>query len=221
MPVDRFDEVPLRLQKGEVVTVTGYYGFKNSGGGGKYPLRMDFEVIRWPSESSTLRSFAYSFIAQWLDRVLLPLQSSEIRWYKMTLHLTNGKTYQIPLVGKYGKCEGPQNPEKMFEVSLIPHLGSKATKTFRLRGVAEAYDKFDRPDLSTPHIIYQAQYLETALVGPMTFPTDDGEENEQAGMILRYVKITEADRRARQRDPKRRIKIVPIHFSAAFCMGFH
>lgn len=46
----------------------------------------------------------------------------------------------------------------LFKLSTLstlwtpPHLGSKATKTFRLRGVAEAYDQFDRLDLSAPSI---------------------------------------------------------------------
>lgn len=221
MPIDRFDEVSLRLQKGEVLTVTGYYGLKGSNGGVKYPLRMDFEVVRWPLGSSNLRCFAYSFTSQWLEKVLLPLQSSEIRWYKMTISLANGKTYQIPLVGKYGKFEGPHNPGRMFEVSLIPHQGSKATKTFRIRGVAEAYDQFDRPDLQSPEILRQAQLLERALVAPIIFSTADHGEDDSAAMVLQYVRIPEADRKARQRDPKRRGKVVPIHFSAAFCMGFH
>jgi len=182
---------------------------------------MDFEVVRWPLDSSNLRVFAYSFTAEWIEKVLLPLQSSEIRWYKMTLSLSNGKAYQIPLVGKYGKFEGPQNPDKMFEVSLIPNLGSKATKTFRLRGVAEAYDQFDRPDLKAPDILHQAQLLERALVTPMLFSTANHPEEDPSGMILRYVRIPEANKKARQQDTKRRGKIAPIHFSAAFCMGFH
>lgn len=139
----------------------------------------------------------------------------------MNLTLANGQTYQIPLVGKYGKFEGPQNTDKAFEVSLIPNQGSKATKTFRLRGVAEAYDQFDRPDRQTPDIFRQAQLLERALVTPMILFSSDRKEDDQAGMILRYVKIPEAERRARLRDPKRRVKLVPIYFSAAFCMGFH
>ena len=199
MPIDRFDEVSLKLQRGEVITVTGYYGLRGLSSGVKYPLRMDFEVVRWPMGSSNLRCFAYSFTSQWLEKILLPLQSSEIRWYKMTLHLANGKTYQIPLVGKYGKFEGPQNPGRMFEVSLIPHLGSKATKTFRIRGVAEAYDQFDRPDLKAPEILRQAQLLERALVTPMIFSTADHVEDDSAAMVLQYVRIPEAERKARQR----------------------
>lgn len=221
MPIDRFDEVSLRLQKGEVITVTGYYGLKGANGGVKYPLRMDFEVVRWPLGSSNLRYFAYSFTAQWLEKVLLPLQSTDIRWFKMTLHLANGKTYQIPLVGKYGKFEGPQNPSRLFEVSLIPHQGSKATKTFRIRGVAEAYDQFDRPDHQSPEILRQAQLLERALVTPIIFSTADHGGDDPTAMVLQYVRIPETERKARQRDPKRRGKVVPIHFSAAFCMGFH
>lgn len=82
-------------------------------------------------------------------------------------------------------------------------------------------DQFDRPDLKAPDILYQAQLLERALVTPMFFSATDRIEDNQTDMILRYVKIPEVERKARQRDPKRRGKIVPIYFSAAFCMGFH
>lgn len=115
-----------------------------------YPRRMDFEVLRWPT-SASLRSFAYYFTAYWLDSVLLPLQSSEIKWHKMIIRLPNTEQYfQIPLVGKYGHYNGGgQTPlfekGKQFEVSLIPSHSSKSTKTFRLRGVADAYEMFDRP----------------------------------------------------------------------------
>ena len=30
MPIDRFDEVSLKLQRGEALTVTGYYGLRGS-----------------------------------------------------------------------------------------------------------------------------------------------------------------------------------------------
>lgn len=52
-----------------------------------------------------LRCFAYSFTTQWLEGILLPMQSSKIKWYKMTLQLSNGGSYQIPLMGKYGHYE--------------------------------------------------------------------------------------------------------------------
>ena len=220
MPIDRFDEVPLRLHKGEILTITGYYGQRDLRGT-KYPLRMDFEVLQWPLASCSLRAFAYSFTTQWIEGILLPLQSSEMKWYKLTLHLTNGRCYQIPLVGKYGKAEGPQAPGKMFEVSLIPDQGTKATKTFRIRGVAEAYDLFDRPELSKPTVLHHAHLLEKALVTPINLMAGDGSANEQGGMALRYVKIPEADRRARAKEPKRKVKVSSISFSAAFCVGFH
>lgn len=97
MPIDRFDEVPLRLFEGEIITMMGYYGLRSFERGVKYPLQMDFKIVRWSLGSSNLRCFAYSFILQWLEKIILPLQSSEIRWYKMTLLLISGKTYQIPL----------------------------------------------------------------------------------------------------------------------------
>ena len=106
----------------------------------------------------------------------------------MILHLANGKTYQIPLVGKYGKYEGPQNTDRTFEVSLITQLGAKATKTFRLRGVAEAYDQFDRPELNAPHVINQAQILERALVAPITFPSSFGLSRSLPLISYRYAK---------------------------------
>ena len=105
----------------------------------------------------------------------------------MILHLANGKTYQIPLVGKYGKYEGPQNTDRTFEVSLITQLGAKATKTFRLRGVAEAYDQFDRPELNAPHVINQAQILERALVAPITFPSSFGLSRSLPLISYRYA----------------------------------
>lgn len=49
------------------------------------------------------------------------------------------------------------NPDKTFEVNLIPYQGSEVTKTFRVRGVAEAYEQFDRPERCDLAIIQHAQ----------------------------------------------------------------
>lgn len=72
MPIDRFDEIPLKVNRGDILTVTGYYGARSSSKGKKYPLRMDFEVLQWPT-STTLRYFLYSFTSYWLDKAFLPL----------------------------------------------------------------------------------------------------------------------------------------------------
>lgn len=100
----------------------------------------------------------------------------------------------------------------MFEVSLIPNQGTKATKTFRLRGVTDAYEQFDHPELNNPAILHHVQLLEKALVAPIHFQPLEGYTNEQGNMILRYVKLPEPDRRARAREPKQKGKIDPISF---------
>ncbi len=100
---------------------------------------------------------------------------------------------------KYGQYEGPQNPDKMFEVNLIPNLGSEVTKTFRLRGVAKAYEQFDRPERCDPAILHHAQLLERAFVTPIYFPSPNGNSGDTDGMVLRYVKISEAEKKARSR----------------------
>lgn len=191
-----------------MITVTCYYGNKNSSGINRYPLRMDFEVLRWPSETSNLRCFAYGFTTHWLDGLLLPLQPPEMRWSKMTLRLPNGQYYQIPLMGKYGSFEGSQISNRIFEVHLIPSHSAKIAKVFRLRGVADAYQLFDRPGSSNPDILQRALLLEKALVSPITYLSAEGDLEEE-GFVLRYVKIPFRRERLSRGIPRRDIRHPP------------
>lgn len=111
MPIDRFHEIAIKAHRGDIITVTLYYSQQSSA-----PLRLDFEVQKWPQQAN-LRGFSYSFAAIWLDRILLPLQSSDVKWHKMTVRV-GGQYYQVPLVGKYGHHEGAPASDKLFGVSL-------------------------------------------------------------------------------------------------------
>jgi len=102
MPIDRFHEIPLKANGGDILTITSYYGTKSTLKKTNYPLRMDFEVLSWPT-TTNLRDFVYSFTHHWLGKTLLPLQSSEIQWHKITIRFVqSGLNFIVPLVGKYG-----------------------------------------------------------------------------------------------------------------------
>lgn len=215
MPIDRFHEIAIKAHRGDIITVTFYYSMQSSTKGVKYPIRLDFEVQKWPQQAN-LRGFAYSFVEAWLDQILLPLQSSDVKWHKMTVRVS-GQYYQVPLVGKYGLNEGPPASDRPFCVSLIPNVCAKGTKTFRVRGVADIYELFDRPDNKTPEIVERPRLLERALVSPFSLSMGNGLEEA----VLRYVRLPEAKGKTAVQEPgKKKEKRVPILFTAAFCLGF-
>lgn len=71
-------------------------------------------------------------------------------------------------MGKYGRNEGAPASDRLFGVSLIPSNSAKSTKTFRIRGVADVYEQFDRPDNKDPKIAERSRLLEQALVSSFT-----------------------------------------------------
>ena len=220
MPIDRFHEIPFKVSRGEVLTVTGYYSARSSPKGTKYPLRMDFEVVQWPA-STTLRDFLYSFTVSWLDGIFLPLQSTDIKWHNMTIRVdSTAQSYQVPLIGKYGHHPGSQTPDRIFEVNLIPLLNSMSKKIFRLRGVADVYEAFDRPGAEDVGLIDQIHNLERALVSPFVLASQDtGGLSAQDETVLRYVKTVGPSKRPSQ-ESKRKTKQLVTQFTAAFCIGF-
>lgn len=156
-----------QANRGDILTITSYYGAKSTLTKKQFPLRMEFEVLSWPT-TTNLRDFVYSFTHHWLDRTLLPLQSSEIKWNKITIRWAHsGQDFVVPLVGKYGHYQGPQSPDKLFEVNLISSCSSKKAHYFRLRGVADDYELFDRPERENSHIIERTNALEAALLSPL------------------------------------------------------
>ena len=217
MPIDRFNEIALKAHRGDIITVTLYYGQQLSAKGVKYPLRLDFEVQKWPQQAN-LRGFSYSFASLWLDRILLPLQSSDVKWHKMNVRVA-GQYYQVPLVGKYGHNEGAAASDRLFGVSLIPGNSAKSTKTFRVRGVADIYEQFDRPDNNNPEVANRPRLLEQALVSSFALVMRE-ENKEEVEAVLRYVRLPEYKRKDSSRDSGNKGKITPILFTAAFCVGF-
>ena len=189
MPIDRFNEIAIKAHRGDIITVTLYYSQQSSAKGVKYPLRLDFEVQKWPQQAN-LRGFSYSFAAVWLDRIILPLQSSDVKWHKMTVRVA-GQFYQVPLVGKYGHNEGAPASDRLFGVSLIPSNCAKSTKTFRVRGVADIYEQFDRPDNKNPEVAERPRLLEQARVSSFTLLMGDGDKGAptQEDAVLRYVRL--------------------------------
>lgn len=217
MPIDRFHEIPLKATKGDIIiiTITSYYGAKSSSKR-RYPLKMDFEVLRWPT-TTNLRVFAYSFAHHWLDRILLPLQSSDMKWHKITIRFaSSGQDFQVPLVGKYGAYQGAQTPGKLFEVRLISSSTTNTMKSFKLRGVADAYEQFDRPEADNSRILENTHALEEVLVSPFSLGTAEGQENT----LLRYVRVAMPHKKGLLPEPKKTPKLSAIQFTAAFCRGF-
>lgn len=217
MPIDRFDEVALKARRGDVITVICYYGPKESVKGIKYPLRLDFEVLKWPA-SANLRGFAYSFASVWLDTVLLPLQSAEIKWFKLTLRLA-GQSYQVPLVGKYGRLEATPPSDRLFTVNLIPRDCARGNKNFRIRGVADLFEQFDHPDNNDPQIVERTQVLEQSLVSSFSLFLGEKAQSPLDEAVLRYVRIPDIKKGAK-REQGLKGKAMPTRFTAAFCVGF-
>lgn len=219
MPTDRFDEIPLKANRGDLITITGYYGAKSSLKSVKYPLRMDFEVLKWPT-TTNLRSFAYSFTNHWLDSLILPLQSSDMKWHKLTIKLvSSGQDFLVPLVGKYGHYQGAHTPDKLFGINLISSNDSKAHHVFKLRGVADAYESFDRPKEEDSHLSESTHSLENALVSPFSLGTPK-DSNAQETTLLRYVKLAAPSGKGLPPGPKKKARVSTIHFTAALCVGF-
>ena len=78
-----------------------------------------------------------------------------------------GQYYQVPLVGKYGRNEGAPASDRFFCVSLIPSSSAKSTKTFRIRGVADVYEQFDRPDNKDPEIAERPRLRPCVIILPI------------------------------------------------------
>lgn len=103
---------------------------------------------------------------------------------------------------------------------MIPGQSAKIAKVFRRRGVAEAYQLFDRPGSSSPDIINRACQLEKALVSPITYLSSEADREDEA-FILRYVKIPEAERRAQaSAGSQEESQGIPYPLLLAFCVGF-
>lgn len=136
-----------------------------------------------------------------------------------------GQFHQVPLMGKYGHHTGSQTSERVFKVDLIPALGSKSTKSFKLRGVADTYDLFDRPETEDTSLLENAQALERALVSPFSLACLEDPSSTSAPQdhnLLRYVKIAEPAKgkiAESAKGPKKKQPLV-IQFTAAWCVGF-
>lgn len=174
-------------------------------------------MLSWPT-STNLRDFVFSFTHYWLDKTLLPLQSAEMKWNKITIKWAHsGQEFLVPLVGKYGHYQGAQSSDKFFEVNLISSCSSKKHHYFRLRGVADDYDLFDRPERDNHQILERTNALEWALLAPFALST--GDHKDQDCPILHYVKLASPNKKLITTDHKKR-KVEAIKFTAAFCVGF-
>jgi len=105
--------------------------------------------------------------------------------------------------------KGAHSPDKIFEVNLISENNSKKTNTFRLRGVADAYESFDRPEPDNSRILERTNALEAALVSPF-FLAVAVDSKDQDRPLLRYVKLSVPSRKGLPPDPKKKAKLAAI-----------
>lgn len=133
----------------------------------------------------------------------------------MTLRVGSlGQSYQIPLIGKYGHHPGTQTLDRIFEVNLIPFHSSTNKKIFRLRGVADAYESFDRPESGDARLPENIRSLEDALVSPFAIVGSERESiSAQDERVLRCVKVVDPNKKAHLQESKRKQKQLCIQFT--------
>lgn len=153
---NKYSKIIMPFEKGNKLQINGYYSFLKNKKNYKHILFLTYEIEEWVSESSiSLELLMNDFVREFIDKCILPLQSSSVHWNRLTIKsIPTTATFQYNFGQTQGFHPDLTKSDEYFQFEF--QLKSNKTTYLNLFGVPPNIKKTSSTDLltSSEYLLY-------------------------------------------------------------------
>lgn len=146
---NKYSKIIMPFEKGYKLQINGYYSFFKNKKNHKHILFLTYAVEEWASESPiNLEALMNDFVTEFIDKSILPLQSSLVQWNRLTIKsIPTTATFQYNFGQTQGLHPDLTKIDEYFQFEF--QLKSNKTTYLNLFGVPPTIEKTSYSDLLT------------------------------------------------------------------------